>query len=124
MASEETKLERGRRFRRDAFGDEVMARMAEDKSAINQRWQSFITESAWGECWSDPTLSPRERSILMLGITAGLGRPDEMEGHTRFAIKNGLNEAQLEAILVQIAVYCGVPAGNMFAKAVSKATKK
>jgi 4-carboxymuconolactone decarboxylase len=96
--------------------------MAEDTSSINRRWQAFITESAWGECWSDPTLSARDRSLLMLGMTAGLGRADEMEGHTRFAMKNGLTPAELEAVLIQIAVYCGIPAGNMFAKAVQKAT--
>ncbi|MSP88694.1 MAG: 4-carboxymuconolactone decarboxylase [Alphaproteobacteria bacterium] len=71
----------------------------------------MVSEFCWGECWGDDTLDRKQRSILNLGMIAALGRMHEFELHFRGAIRNGLTREELRAILTQIAVYCGIPAG-------------
>jgi 4-carboxymuconolactone decarboxylase len=77
-------------------------------TAISKR---FITQYCWGEAWGDDTLSPRERSILNLGMIASLGKMEEFQTHVRGALRNGLTPNEIRAVLTQIAVYCGVPVG-------------
>lgn len=108
---------RGMAKRVEVLGEQVVSRLREDTSDVNTRWQAFITEFAWGECWSDETLSVRERTLLVLGMVAGQRRADEFEGHLRNALRNGMTEDQLTAIVIQVAVYCGVPTGNMCTRA-------
>ena len=70
-----------------------------------------MTEYCWGEVWGDETLSPRERSILTLGMVAALGKMGEFANHVRGAQVNGLTPKELSAVLIQIAIYCGIPVG-------------
>jgi alkylhydroperoxidase/carboxymuconolactone decarboxylase family protein YurZ len=70
-----------------------------------------MTSYCWGEIWTDDTLPLRERSLLVIAMTAALGRMAELEIHTRGALTNGVTPDQLLAVLKQITVYCGVPAG-------------
>jgi 4-carboxymuconolactone decarboxylase len=70
----------------------------------------MLNEFAWGAVWSDEDLKPRERSILNLGMIACLGRMHEFEAHFRGALRNGVTEKEISAILRQVAIYCGFPA--------------
>ena len=78
---------------------------------FNRDFQRLATEYCWGEAWGDETLSPRERSILTLGMVAAIGRMGEFAIHVRGARANGLTQNELRAVLVQIAIYCGIPVG-------------
>ena len=78
---------------------------------FNREFQRLVTEYCWGEVWGDETLSPRERSILTLGMVAALGKIGEFANHVRGAGANGLTPKELSAVLIQITVYCGIPIG-------------
>ena len=78
---------------------------------FNRDFQRIVTQYAWGECWGDDTLTPRERSILNLCMIAALGKMEEFQTHTRGALTNGLTPNEIRAVLTQIAVYCGIPVG-------------
>jgi 4-carboxymuconolactone decarboxylase len=78
---------------------------------FNKPFQEIVSEYCWGLAWTDETLSRRERSILNLGMIAALGKMHEFELHLRGAIRNGLSKEELRAVLIQIAVYCGIPVG-------------
>ena len=77
-------------------------------TTIFSGWRPSI---AGGEAWGDESLSPRERSILTLGMVAAIGRMGEFASHLRGARANGMTSSDLRAVLVQIAIYCGIPVG-------------
>jgi len=104
-------LEDGLRVRREVLGDEYVDRSMKNADDFNRPFQELVSEYCWGVCWSDETLSRRERSILNLGMIAALGKMHEFELHFRAARRNGLTDDELRAILTQIAVYCGIPVG-------------
>nr|WP_245414342.1 carboxymuconolactone decarboxylase family protein [Mycoplana dimorpha] len=108
---EQSRYERGLKMRRAVLGDDYVDRSIGQADAFNRDFQRIVTEYCWGETWADETLSPRERSILNLGMIAALGRMHEFELHTAGALRNGISHDELRAILTQIAVYCGIPAG-------------
>lgn len=105
------RYEKGLAVRRQVLGTEYVDRALKNVGDFDRQFQNLVTEAAWGECWGDPTLERKERSILNLGMLAALGRMHEFELHFRGALKNGLTQEQLRAVLIQIAVYCGIPAG-------------
>jgi len=107
---DQARYDRGLKMRRQVLGDEYVDRALGDVDDFNRDFQRIITECAWGETWGDDTIKPRERSILVLGMTAGQGRMHEFEIHFRGAIRNGLTRNELRALLTQIAIYCGFPA--------------
>jgi 4-carboxymuconolactone decarboxylase len=78
---------------------------------FNREFQRLVTEYCWGEVWGEETLSPRERSILTLGMVAALGKMGEFANHVHGASANGLTPSELRAVLIQIAIYCGIPIG-------------
>ncbi|HLH64767.1 MAG TPA: carboxymuconolactone decarboxylase family protein [Solirubrobacteraceae bacterium] len=111
MAGRNSELyERGMRVRREVLGDAYVDR-ATNPSPFTADFQRLVTEYCWGECWADDRLTRRTRSVLNLGMTAALGRMEEFQLHFRGALNNGLTEEELSVILLQIAVYCGIPAG-------------
>lgn len=73
--------------------------------------QELVTEFCWGAVWSRPGLSPRDRSLVNLAMIAALGRNKELDLHTRGALRNGITVSEIQETLLQIAVYCGFPAG-------------
>lgn len=75
-------------------------------------WQDFITRTAWGEVWGDPRLPWKTRSLVTLALMAALGREEEFKLHVRPALDNGVDLGELQALLLQIAIYAGVPAAN------------
>ena len=91
----------------DAYVDSVLA----NGDDFNRDFQRLATEYCWGEAWSDETLSSRERSILTLGMVAAIGKMGEFANHIRGARANGLTPNELRAVLIQIAIYCGIPVG-------------
>ena len=104
-------MDKGVAVRRAVLGDEYVDRSMKNADDFNKPFQEIVSEYCWGLCWSDETLSRRERSILNLGMIAALGRMQEFELHFRGAMSNGLNADELRAVLMQIAVYCGIPVG-------------
>ena len=102
--------DRGLAMRRKVLGDEYVDRAIANTDDFNRDFQSHLNEYAWGAVWADDRLAPRDRSILNLGMIACLGRMHEFEAHFKGAIRNGVTETELSAILRHIAVYCGFPA--------------
>ena len=97
--------------RRKVLGEEYVNRALANVNDFNRDFQRFITQYCWGEAWGDDTLTPRERSILNLGMIAALGKMEEFQTHVRGALTNGLTPNEIRAVLTQITVYCGVPIG-------------
>jgi len=104
-------LDDGLKVRREVLGDAYVDRSMKNADAFNKPFQEVVSEYCWGMCWSDETLTRRERSILNLGMIAALGKMQEFELHFRGALRNGLTRDELRAVLMQIAVYCGIPVG-------------
>src|ERR1051325_4615085 len=104
--------ERGMRIRREVLGDEHVDRAIERTTAETADFQDFITRYAWGEIWARPGLDRRTRSCMVLTALVALGRFDELEMHIHAARRNGLADAEIAEVLLQSAVYCGVPAAN------------
>jgi 4-carboxymuconolactone decarboxylase len=103
--------DRGLAERRQVLGDSYVDRALANVNDFNREFQRLVTEYCWGEVWGEDTLSPRERSILTLGMVAALGKMGEFANHVRGAQANGLTPNELRAVLTQIAVYCGIPVG-------------
>jgi 4-carboxymuconolactone decarboxylase len=108
---DEKRYQGGLKVRREVLGAEYVDGAIKSADDFNRQFQELVSEFCWGECWTDETLSRRERSILNLGMIAALGRMHEFELHFRGAMRNGLSKDELRAVLIQIAVYCGIPAG-------------
>ena len=104
-------MDAGLKARREVLGDEYVDRAIKNADEFNKPFQEIVSEYCWGLCWTDKTLSRRERSILNLGMIAALGKMHEFELHLRGALRNGLTPEELRAVLIQIAVYCGIPVG-------------
>ena len=108
--SKET-FEKGRKIRAEVLGPERVAKALDQADSFNRDFQELLTEYCWGACWGRNGLTRQQRSLLNLGMLAALNRPHEFELHFRAAIGNGLTRAELQDALIQIAIYCGVPAG-------------
>lgn len=102
--------DRGMAMRRKVLGDEYVDRAVANTDDFNRDFQNMLNEFAWGSVWGDDRLKPRDRSILNLGMIACLGRMHEFEAHFKGALRNGVTEIDLGAILRQVAIYCGFPA--------------
>ena len=103
--------DRGLTMRRKVLGEEYVDRALKNADDFNRDFQRILTQYCWGETWGDSTLSPRERSILNLGMLAALGKMEEFQTHVRGALRNDLSQNEIRAALTQIAVYCGIPVG-------------
>ena len=104
-------MDAGVKVRREVLGDEYVDRSMKNADDFNRPFQELVSEYCWGVAWTDETLSRRERSILNLGMTAATGKMQEFELHFRGAKRNGLSNEDLRAVLIQIAIYCGIPVG-------------
>ena len=103
---------RGMEVRRAVLGDAHVDRAIERTTPFTEDFQDFITRYAWGEIWSRPGLDRRARSIVTLTALVASGREHELEMHVRAALVNGLTADEIGEVLLQCAVYCGVPAAN------------
>ena len=102
----------GMRTRREVLGDEHVDRAEARKTPFTQDIQSLITRYAWGEIWTRPGLDRRTRSCITLTALVAGGHFDELAMHVRAARRNGLTPDEIGEVLLQCAVYCGVPAAN------------
>ncbi len=109
MASE--LFEIGRKIRTAVLGEERVKKVLDGADDFNRDFQRLVTEYCWGFCWGRKALDKKQRSLLNLGMLAALNREAEFEMHVRGAIKNGLTMDELQDALIQIAIYCGIPAG-------------
>jgi 4-carboxymuconolactone decarboxylase len=105
--------ERGMKTRRKVLGDEWVDRAERNKTAFNAEFQELLTRYAWDEIWNRPGLDHPTRRMLVLAMTAALGRWEEFRLHTRAALQSGdLSQDDVKEVLLQAAVYCGVPTAN------------
>jgi 4-carboxymuconolactone decarboxylase len=102
----------GMQVRREVLGDEHVDCALARTIDLTAEFQDLITRYAWGEIWSRPGLDRRTRSCITLMALVALGRFDELELHVRAARRNGLSLDEIKEVLLQSAVYCGVPAAN------------
>jgi 4-carboxymuconolactone decarboxylase len=104
--------ERGMQVRREVLGDEHVDRASARTTDFTADFQDFITRYAWGEIWTRPGLDRKTRSCITLTALVALGHLHELELHVRAALRNGLTEEEIKEVLLQSAIYCGVPAAN------------
>jgi 4-carboxymuconolactone decarboxylase len=103
---------RGMKVRREVLGDEHVDRAIDRATEHTADFQDFITRYAWGEIWNRPGLDRRTRSCITITALVALGRFDELELHIRAAQRTGVANEEIKEVLLQCAVYCGVPAAN------------
>ena len=109
MSSES--FEKGIRKRRKVMGSAFVDKALGEADELTMPMQDFVTRVAWDEIWNRQVLSDRDRSLVNLGMIAALNRPHEFRGHVRGALNNGLTPEEIRDVCMQIAVYCGFPAG-------------
>ena len=104
--------EDGMKVRRDVLGDEHVDAAIERTTDFTADFQDLITRYAWGEIWSRPGLDRRTRSAVTLTALVALNHHEELAMHVRAALRNGLTPDEIKEVLLQTAIYCGVPAAN------------
>lgn len=110
MNNRET-FEKGLALRKELNGADFIDEMFRTADDFNLPMQEMVTEHAWGAIWSRPELDRRSRSMLNLGMLAALNRQDELAGHIKVALKNGVTKTEIRECFLQVAVYAGMPAG-------------
>ncbi|WP_369688426.1 4-carboxymuconolactone decarboxylase [Actinomadura macra] len=103
---------RGMRTRREVLGDAHVDRAVARTDAFTADFQDLITRYAWGEIWSRPGLDRKTRSCITLTAMVAGGHLDELAMHVRAARRNGLTHEEIKEVLLQTAIYCGVPSAN------------
>ena len=103
-------FEAGLKIRKEVLGEAHVESSLAKADDFNRDFQQMITDNAGGGVWGRSGLTKQQRSILNLGMLAGLNRPHEFKLHFKGALTNGLSLVELREILIQISVYCGVPA--------------
>lgn len=103
--------EKGLKLRKEVLGADYVERSFANADAFSLPMQELSTEYCWGHVWSRPGLSRRDRSLLNIGMISALNRPHELKLHIKAALTNGLSRDEIREALLQVAVYCGVPAG-------------
>jgi 4-carboxymuconolactone decarboxylase len=104
-------FEKGLAKRRKVMGDAFVDRALSQADELTMPMQDFVTRVAWDEIWNRDALSDRDRSLINLGMIAALNRPHEFKGHVRGALNNGVSPEEIRDVCMQVAVYCGFPAG-------------
>jgi 4-carboxymuconolactone decarboxylase len=107
-----TEDSRGMAVRREVLGDEYVDRALGRQDDFSAPFQQFLTDYAWGAVWSRPGLDRRTRSCITVALLAALRARDELATHIRGALRNGVTPDELREVLLQTAIYAGVPAAN------------
>jgi len=102
--------ERGLAIRRQVLGDKYVDQAMNNANDFNKPLQELLNEYCWGAAWGREGLTRKERSMINLAMLTALGRTHEVETHVRGALNNGLTQQQIAEVLLQTAIYCGVPA--------------
>ena len=103
-------FKKGLKIRKEVLGAEHVQKSLDAATDFSAPMQKLVTEWCWGELWSRPGLDRRTRSIINLSMLSALNRPHEVRLHVRGALNNGLTQEEIIEVLLQVAVYCGVPA--------------
>lgn len=106
------RYEQGMAVRRAVLGDAHVDRSLKNKNEFNQEFQDLITRYAWGEIWTRPGLPRHSRSLIVIATLVALNRSEELRLHIRAAFHNGVTRDEVKEVLLQAAIYCGVPAAN------------
>ena len=126
MMTDEERSGQGMRIRREVLGDDHVDRAVASTTGFTAPFQDLITRYAWGEIWSRPGLTRAERSMITLTALAVLRQDAELAMHVRAALRNDLTVGQIQEVMLQVAVYAGVPAANhafaVAAKVIESAT--
>jgi len=109
---EDERYESGLTVRRAVLGDAHVERSLAKRNDFNSEFQALITRYAWGEIWTRPGLPRHTRSLLTIGLMVALNRTDEFKLHVRAAFNNGVTKDEIREVLLQCAIYAGVPAAN------------
>jgi 4-carboxymuconolactone decarboxylase len=109
---EHKRYEQGITTRRAVLGDAHVDRTMKNRTEFNQPFQDLITRYAWGEIWSRPGLPKKTRSLLTLSMLIALDREPELRMHLKAALSIGVTREEIQEVLLQAAIYCGVPAAN------------
>lgn len=104
-------FEKGLTIRKSVLGPEYVDKALASADDFNRPMQELTTEYCWGWCWGRDGLDKKTRSIINLAMLSALNRPHEIKVHVRGAIANGLTKDEIREVLLQVAIYCGVPAG-------------
>jgi 4-carboxymuconolactone decarboxylase len=102
---------RGLALRKEVLGADYVEKSIANADDFSRPMQDLSTEYCWGHVWSRAGLSRRDRSLLNLGMISALNRPHELKLHVNAALTNGLSRDEIREALLQVAIYCGVPAG-------------
>lgn len=105
------RLAKGLAIRREVLGAEYVSRSMEQADDFSRPMQELSSTYCWGDIWSREGLSRRDRSLLNIGMISALNRPHELKLHVKAALRNGLTREEIREALLQVAVYCGIPAG-------------
>jgi 4-carboxymuconolactone decarboxylase len=112
MMDERERHATGMKVRRAVLGDTHVDNAEAKQDTFSEPFQDLITRYAWGEIWSRPGLSRHTRSLLTLSMMIALNRGDEFRMHVRAALHNKVTREEIQEVLLQSAIYCGVPAAN------------
>lgn len=103
-------FDKGLEIRKSVVGADYVERSLEAANGFNMPFQELVTSYCWGEIWGRPGLEKSTRSILNIAMLCALNRPHELRLHLRGAVNNGVTAEEIQEILLQVAIYCGVPA--------------
>jgi 4-carboxymuconolactone decarboxylase len=109
---EKKRHEEGMKIRRAVLGDAHVDQAMATQNEFTAEFQDLITRYAWGEIWSRPDLDRKTRSLITIAMMVALNRSEELQLHLKAALENGVTRAEIKEVLLQAAIYCGVPAAN------------
>ncbi|MFJ5298580.1 4-carboxymuconolactone decarboxylase [Pseudomonas sp. SLFW] len=109
---EKHRYEAGMSVRREVLGDAHVDRSLEKLTPFNGEFQEMITRHAWGDIWTRPGLPRHTRSLITIAMLIGMNREGELRLHLRAAKNNGVTRDEIKEVLMQSAIYCGIPAAN------------
>ena len=109
---EKKRHEEGMKIRRAVLGDTHVDQAIATQNEFTAEFQDLITRYAWGEIWTRPDLDRKTRSLITIAMMVALNRSEELQLHLKAASKNGVTRAEIKEVLLQAAIYCGVPAAN------------
>ena len=104
-------FDKGLKIRKEVLGAEFVEKALASADDFNMPMQELATTYCWGECWGRPGLDKKTRSIINLAMISALNRPHELKAHVKGALNNGLTKDEIKEVLLQVAVYAGIPAG-------------
>ncbi|QIC17138.1 4-carboxymuconolactone decarboxylase [Providencia vermicola] len=107
--SHQSLYEKGLKIRKDVLGSEYVLQSINNATEFNKPLQELVTEYCWGAVWGRNGLEKKERSMINLAMISALNRPHELKLHVKGALRNGLTPEQISEVLLQVAIYCGVP---------------